>query len=89
MNRIRPKVFILAIGLLGPVLLATHLITSPVLAFSESQSRCMEAKATVASTANWMAMYQPLAARGGMYRKAFNDYQVRSEAARQVLNSCK
>ncbi len=86
--QIRPKVFIVAFSLLGPVLLASHLITSPVMASSSNHSQCDEAKSVIQRTQLWMNLYQPLAARGGVYRKAYTENQSRNRTARTTLANC-
>ncbi|MDZ4085073.1 MAG: hypothetical protein U1E10_19175 [Bdellovibrionales bacterium] len=94
MNQIRPirtKVLIASLSLLGPVLLVTHLIThsfsSSALA-SSSGGGCSEVEATVTATQSWMDLYQPLASRGGIYRKAYQEHSSRNESARKSLSAC-
>lgn len=85
---IRTKVLIASISLLGPVLLATHLITHSFSSSALASSGCSEAKATVAATQSWINLYQPLASRGGIYRKALQEHTSRNELARKTLSTC-
>jgi hypothetical protein len=92
---IRPKVIILSFSLLGPILLVTHIVThsfstsvfaSPTA--SNDEPSCSEMKTAVLQTQGWIELYQPLASRGGIYRKAYQEHLSRNASARKSLSTC-
>ena len=50
-------------------------------AFGEGTSSCESARAELHDAKAWVARYQPLAARGGVYRKAFEQALIDSTSA--------
>ena len=59
-------------------------------AFGEGTSSCESARAELHDAKAWVARYQPLAARGGVYRKAFEQALIDSTAAHvRFQEACK
>lgn len=59
-------------------------------AFGEGTSSCESARAELHDAKAWVARYQPLAARGGVYRKAFEQALIDSTSAHvRFQEACK
>lgn len=92
---IQPKVIIVSFSLLGPILLVTHIVThsfsTSVFASPSAHSNdpsCSAIKTAVSQTQGWIEFYQPLASRGGIYRKAYQEHLSRNASARKSLSTC-
>ena len=56
-------------------------------AFGHVSPSCESAQASFDEAKSWVARYQPLAARGGVYRKAFEQALVESTSAQANLQA--
>lgn len=79
-----------AVALLLGVSTLAFTLAPAAKAFGEGTSSCESARAELHDAKAWVARYQPLAARGGVYRKAFEQALIDSTSAHvRFQEACK
>lgn len=79
--------FCAALALLVGFSTLVFTIASSADAFGQSASSCEAAHAQLTDAKTWVARYHPLASRGGVYRKAFEQAMVESTSAQANVHS--